>query len=67
MRLCAAAAAMREQAQTPLPPAERGAFEHTVARAKAALSESVFEEEWIIGSELTHEEAIDYALSEACT
>ena len=67
MRLCAAAAAMREQVQTPLPPAERGAFEHTVARAKAALSESAFEEEWIIGSELTHDEAIDCALSEACT
>jgi len=67
MRLCAASAAMREQARTPPLPTEWGAFEHTVASAKAALSDSAFEEEWHIGSDLTHDEAIDYALSEACT
>ena len=67
MRLSAASAAMREQAWTPLPPTEREAFEHTVASAKAALSDSAFEEEWNIGSDLTRDEAIDYALSEACT
>ena len=67
MRLCAASAAMREQARTPLPPTEQGAFEHTVASAKVALSDSAFEEEWNCGSNLTRDEAIDYALSEACT
>lgn len=35
-RLCAAAATLREQTQTPLPPAERDAFEQVVATARAA-------------------------------
>ena len=65
-RLCAAAAALREQVQTPLPPAEREAFEQTVAVAKAALDELAFEEEWTRGAGLTNNQAIDYALSNAC-
>src|SRR5712691_4141395 len=35
-RLCAAAAALREQTQTPLPPAEHEMFERTIATARAA-------------------------------
>lgn len=62
VRLCAVAAALREQAQAPLPPAERAAFEQTVATAKAAIGEPAFEEEWAVGSKLTQDEAIDYAL-----
>jgi len=66
-RLCAAAAAaLREQTQTPLPTAEREAFEQVIAAAKAALGESIFTSAWTTGAALTHEEAIDYALSEAC-
>ncbi|HEY6406359.1 MAG TPA: tetratricopeptide repeat protein, partial [Ktedonobacteraceae bacterium] len=65
-RLCAAAVTLREQVQTPLPPAEREAFEQTVATAKTALNESAFGEEWVIGAAFTHDEAIDYALSDAC-
>jgi predicted ATPase/transcriptional regulator with XRE-family HTH domain len=65
-RLCAAAVTLRVQVQTPLPPAEREAFEQTVATAKAALDEASFDEEWTIGSRLTHDQAIDYALSDAC-
>jgi predicted ATPase/DNA-binding XRE family transcriptional regulator len=64
--VCAAAAALRAQAQTPLPPAEREAFEQTVARAQAALGEAAFEAEWTVGTVLTQQEAIAYALSEAC-
>jgi predicted ATPase/DNA-binding XRE family transcriptional regulator len=67
VRLCAASAALREQAQTPLPPAEREAFEHTVTTAKEALGEPTFAQEWITGSTLTHNQAIDYALSDACS
>ncbi|HEY6407797.1 MAG TPA: tetratricopeptide repeat protein [Ktedonobacteraceae bacterium] len=67
VHLCAASAAMRAQARTPLPSTERAAFEHAVASAKAALGDSAFEEEWHIGSDLIRDEAIDYALSEACT
>src|SRR6266566_5501122 len=64
--LCAAAAAMREQTQTPLPPAEREALEKTIATAKAAMKEPAFGEEWTVGARLTHDQAIDYALSDAC-
>ncbi len=63
-RLCAAAATLREQAQTPLPPAEREAFEQVVATAKAVLDTSAFVREWNTGSTLTQEEAIDDALSD---
>jgi len=65
-RLCAAAAALREQAQTPLSPAEREAFEQIVASAQAALDEAAFEAEWTAGTALTQDKAIEYALSEAC-
>jgi len=64
-RLCAAAAALREQAQTLLLPAEREAFEQVVATARAALDESGFVKEWTAGAALTQDEAIDYALSDA--
>jgi len=63
-RLCAAATALREQTQTPLPPAERDAFEVTVASARAALGEERFAREWAAGSALTRDEAIDDALTE---
>lgn len=62
-RMCAAAAALREQTQTPLPPAEREAFEQVVATARAALDEPAFGREWNIGTTLTQDEAIDDALS----
>jgi len=65
-RLCAAAVTLREQVQTPLPPAEREAFEQVVAVAKAALDGLAFEEEWTWGTKLTNNQAIDYALSDAC-
>ncbi len=65
-RLCAAAVTMRKQAQTPLPPSERDAFEQTVATVKTALGEPAFGEEWLIGVEFTNNQAIDYALSDAC-
>ena len=64
-RLYAAAAALREQTQTPLPLTEREAFEQTVATAKAALDPSNFAREWNAGTVLTQDEAIDDALSDA--
>ncbi|HZU68364.1 MAG TPA: helix-turn-helix domain-containing protein [Ktedonobacteraceae bacterium] len=63
-RLCAAAARLREQAQAPLPPAEREAFEQVVATAKAALDRPAFIRAWNTGTTLTQEEAIDNALSD---
>jgi predicted ATPase/DNA-binding XRE family transcriptional regulator len=63
-RMCAAAAALREQLQAPLLQAQREAFEQTVATARAALDEASFAREWNAGTVLTQDEAIDNALSE---
>ncbi len=63
-RMCAAAAALREQIQAPLLQAQREAFEQTVATARAALEEASFAREWNAGTVLTQDEAIDNALSE---
>jgi tetratricopeptide (TPR) repeat protein len=61
-RLCAAADALREQAQTPLPPAEQMSFQQTVARAQGILDEATFGKAWAVGAAFTQEEAIDDAL-----
>jgi tetratricopeptide (TPR) repeat protein len=63
-RLCAAAATLREQAQTPLPPAEHEAFEQVIETARTALDREVFEQEWTKGSRLTQLGAIDDAMSD---
>jgi tetratricopeptide (TPR) repeat protein len=63
-RLCAAAAALREQTQTLLSPAEREAFEQVVATARTALDKPAFVREWNTGIMLTQDEAIDDALSD---
>jgi tetratricopeptide (TPR) repeat protein len=63
-RLCAAAAAIREQTQTPLLPVERETFEHAAATARVALGEQVFAREWRAGAAYTYDEAIEDALSD---
>src|SRR2546421_1085161 len=63
-RMCAAAAALREQIQAPLPQVQRETFEQTVATARAAIDEASFAREWNAGTMLTQDEAIDNALSE---
>jgi predicted ATPase len=63
-RLCAAAATLREQTQTFLPPADREAFEQIVAGARTALDEPAFAREWNTGTTFTQSEAIDDALSD---
>src|SRR6266851_682641 len=62
-QLCAAATALRQKEQTPLPPAEQEPFDQTVMTARAALAEATFNEAWVTGSAWTQEEAITYALS----
>src|SRR5712691_12520239 len=66
VRLCAAAAALREQTQAPLPQAEREELEQTLTTAKAAIKEPAFGDEWTNGMRLTFDQTIDYALSDAC-
>jgi tetratricopeptide (TPR) repeat protein len=61
-RLCAAAAALRVAAHTPLPPAEQDDFDKVVMTARAELDERTFTEQWRIGSTMTQDEAIAYAL-----
>ena len=63
-RMCAAAAALREQIQAPLLQTQREAVEQTVETARAALDEASFAREWNAGTLLTQDEAIDNALSE---
>ena len=61
-RLCAAAAALRVAAHTPLPPAEQDDFDKVVMTAHAELDERTFTEQWRIGSTMTQDETIAYAL-----
>jgi predicted ATPase/DNA-binding XRE family transcriptional regulator len=61
-RLCAAAAALRGTAQTPLPPTEQDDFDKVAMTARAGLDELTFTEEWRIGSTLAQDDAIAYAL-----
>ncbi|HEX6551893.1 MAG TPA: tetratricopeptide repeat protein, partial [Ktedonobacteraceae bacterium] len=61
-RLCAAAAALRVAAQTPLPPTEQDDFDKVVMTARAELDERSFTEQWRIGSTMTQDDAISYAL-----
>jgi predicted ATPase/DNA-binding XRE family transcriptional regulator len=61
-RLCAAAAALRVAAQTPLPPTEQDDFDKVVLTARAELDERAFTEQWRIGSTMTQDDAISYAL-----
>ncbi len=62
-RLCAAAAALRVAAQTPLPPTEQDDFDKVVMTARAELDERAFTEEWRIGSTMTQDDAISYAMT----
>ncbi|HLJ81454.1 MAG TPA: helix-turn-helix domain-containing protein [Ktedonobacterales bacterium] len=62
LRLCAAAVTWRQQANTPLPPAEREAYERTIAAARAALGEQAFGAEWAAGAAHSQETAIAEAL-----
>jgi non-specific serine/threonine protein kinase len=61
-RLCATAAALRVAAHTPLPPAEQDDFDKVVMTARAELDERAFTEEWRIGSTMTQDDAVSYAL-----
>jgi predicted ATPase/DNA-binding XRE family transcriptional regulator len=64
IRLCAAAAAIREQKQTPLLPVERETLEEAAATAMAALGEHAFAREWRAGAAYTYDEAVEDAFSD---
>lgn len=62
--LCAVAATLRQQADTPLPPAEQEPFEQMVGSVKALLGEHIFLQEWAHGAALPQDEAITAVLAE---
>ncbi len=61
-RLAAAAAVLRVAAHTPLPRTEQEDFDKVVMTARAEADEKAFAEGWRIGSTMTQEAAISYAL-----
>jgi predicted ATPase/transcriptional regulator with XRE-family HTH domain len=62
VRLSAAAAKLRLQANAPLPPTERDAFDRALDCARDALRQTDFEAEWAAGSSLTMTAALDEAI-----
>jgi predicted ATPase/DNA-binding XRE family transcriptional regulator len=60
--LYGAAAAVRESIGAPLPPAEQGIYERTVATLRAALGEEAFAAAWAAGRALPPTEAIALAV-----
>lgn len=65
VRLCSAAAALRETIEASLPPVDRIRSEKTLTALHAVLGEDAFATAWIEGQVLTLEQAIAYALAEA--
>lgn len=63
VRLCAAAAHLRQTAGAPLPPPEREAFEQDIRQLQTVLGQSTFSREWELGTGLSQEEVIALALT----
>ncbi len=61
-QLLGAAAALRVRLNAPRPPAQRAAYERSVAEARGALGDATFNTAWDEGGELTLEEALAAAL-----
>ncbi len=57
-----AAAALREEVQAPLPPADQQVLDRAVATVRASLGETVFQAAWDEGRMLSREEAVTAAL-----
>jgi len=58
-----AAQALREALGAPLPPVERGAYEQTVAQARAHLDTATWAAAWAEGPAMPLEQAVAYALA----
>jgi hypothetical protein len=63
-RLFGAAESVREEAQVPLRPFERPAYDRYVAAARAALQEEAFAQARAEGRAMPLEQAVQYALEE---
>jgi predicted ATPase/DNA-binding XRE family transcriptional regulator len=61
--LFGSAAALREAIGTPLPPAERVAYEHSIAAARAAADQAAFAAAWEAGHALPIQQVVDQALA----
>src|SRR5262249_7537439 len=60
-----AAERLREEIGIPLPPNEREEYDREVAKVQKALGEAAFASAWAEGSDMTMEQAIEFALSES--
>jgi non-specific serine/threonine protein kinase len=63
--LLAAAARLREQANTPIAPSDRAAVQESFAATRSSLRERDFSAAWVQGRGLTRSEAVAFALSDA--
>ena len=63
--LLAAAARLREEANTPIAPSDGAAVKESFAAARASLREGDFSASWVQGRSLTRGEAVAFALSDA--
>ena len=57
-RLWGAAARLREAIGAPVPPVQRAMYEHSLAQARARVSEQAFRSAWDKGRSMTPEEAV---------
>jgi predicted ATPase/transcriptional regulator with XRE-family HTH domain len=64
-RLLGVAAALREKAGTPIPPADRAEHDHYLARVRATLAADAFAAAWAAGQAMALPEVVAYALK-AC-
>lgn len=62
VRLCAAAAGMRERAGTPLPPGERDEIERLLDDARAAMGEPALHATWTAASALSADQIVAEAM-----
>jgi predicted ATPase/DNA-binding CsgD family transcriptional regulator len=58
IRLWGTAACIREAIGAPIPPVQRAAYEHSLAQARARVSEQTFRSAWDKGRRMTPEEAL---------
>ncbi|MCW3051598.1 MAG: hypothetical protein JWN14_768, partial [Chthonomonadales bacterium] len=62
--LWAAAETLRQQLGAPMPPNEREGYDRNIAQVHQALDEEAFSAAWAIGTAMTLEQAMDYALQD---
>jgi non-specific serine/threonine protein kinase len=63
VKLLGAVHALRTLQRVPMPPSERGAYDHQLGELRAGMGETAFTQAWAAGQAMTLEKAIDLAAS----